>query len=101
MSEALNQDVSLKYVYCEHVPENSEAIVAAVEDCDLIALEVVGGNAEERDIYEGVMNSITLSGKEVNFGPIFLSCLAEGLRGSGKIIKLIDIDEEDEQYELL
>ena len=101
----------LRFVYCEHTPENVPAIINELSGADTVALEFVGGTVEQRELIESLANTVThadtspaqntdeaLSLLEKMDGTpeeSFVVGIITHLKGSGKKMRLIDMPFDD------
>lgn len=108
----------LKFILGTHgTREDAEKAVGAVEDCDIIAMEAVGGDAEVRRIEQAFWQEIMDEPRDSQRSKELLSLInesiekeagatefdyyfAKGIAGTGKTILLIDISEENPQFYL-
>jgi hypothetical protein len=105
---------ALRFVLCDHAPENASVIAAELADCDVIALEGTGlADDEERgeheQLYSALLSSRLPQGAAEPFlaqlggteGGVFVAALLRELGGSDKPVILIDVMRDHPEYPVL
>lgn len=104
--EGENEDVSYKFLFVNHTPENAPDIAKQLTDCDVIAFEAVGDTGDRRGRLETVFTQLldeqlpeeTRQGTLEMLGEdYFIGAVLDELAGTNKQVKLIDISESDEK----
>jgi hypothetical protein len=102
------------FVFCYHTEEFADEISAAVQDCDTVAFEHAGfESAAERQAWNtmltncishnatGQQRAETAEKLDVSDGGAYLKGVLDGLQGSDKKIALLDMDEDNPDYEVI
>lgn len=58
------EDTQFKFVFCDHVAANAHRIAEKLEDCDVIAFEAVGPDAELRSNYAETLSAYVSKGAD-------------------------------------
>ncbi len=108
--ERLAADYS--FVFCYHTSEFADQISDAVQDCDTVALEYLGFQSEdERQAWNEKLttyvagtateqqNADVQDELEKSAGGAYLGAILEKLKGTNKRIALLDIDEDNPNYD--
>jgi hypothetical protein len=102
-------DATITVVLCEHEMQNAQRIAQALQDCDVVAMEAYGIEAEAlrpqyEEGYESIMED-TVSPEMID--RIHTAALIEGnvgaailahLAGTNKQVAVIDISKDDPRY---
>lgn len=106
-SYELDHDTQTKLVFCDHVPENAERIANEVIDCDVVAIELVGGDEESREYYSDLATRLigrNVSETDLDEASEVLrkgstdAAILEQLRGTDKKIVYIDVEQTHDAY---
>lgn len=114
-SEQARLDHQVEFVYCDHGKDNLDRVADAVikSGGDVIAIEKIaegsfgtGTRQEKADLSEAMTRFISLgsvtqeeAGEYFGIEEPFFEKILNSLRGSGKIIRLIDMATDDKEYD--